>query len=137
MANKRPPNAQATEFKAGEKQVEIARKGGIASGEAKRQKKAMKDIVELVLQMPLQEGKKANVESIKSLASANGKNISVQEALVLKLTQKALKGDIKALRLLLEMAGQNPTQDGYGGEPAEDDGLIDSIEEAAKLWQCD
>ena len=111
--------------------VEEQSKGGIASGKARRQKKAMKDIVELVLQMPLQEGKKTNVESIKSLASANGKNISVQEALVLKLTQKALKGDIKALRLLLEMAGQDPTQDGYGDEPEENDGLIDSIEEAA------
>lgn len=116
---------------------EIGRKGGIASGKARRQKKAMKDIVELVLQMPLQEGKKTSVEKIKSLASANGKNISVQEALVLKTTQKALKGDIKALRLLLEMAGQNPLQDGYGDETEENDGLIDSIEEAAKLWQCD
>lgn len=117
--------------------AEELRKGGQNSGKARRQKKAMKDIVELVLQMPLQEGKKTSVEKIKSLASANGKNISVQEALVLKTTQKALKGDIKALRLLLEMAGQNPLQDGYGDETEENDGLIDSIEEAAKLWQCD
>lgn len=117
--------------------VEEQSKGGIASGKAKRQKKAMKDIVELVLQMPLKDGKKMSVENIKSLASANGKNISVQEALVLKTTEKALRGDIKALRLLLEMAGQNPMQDGYGDEPNENDGLIDSIEEAAKLWQCD
>lgn len=117
--------------------AEELRKGGQNSGKARKQKKAMKDIVELVLQMPLKEGKETSVESIKSLASANGKNISVQEALVLKLTQKALKGDIKALRLLLEMAGQNPMQDGYGDEPNENDGLIESIEEAAKLWQCD
>jgi hypothetical protein len=116
---------------------EIGRKGGIASGKARREKKAMKDIVETVLQMPLQNGKKTSVESIKNLASAKGQNISVQEALVLKLTQKALSGDIKALRLLLEMAGQDPTKNGYGDEPNENDGLIDSIEEAAKLWQCD
>jgi hypothetical protein len=61
----------------------------------------------------------------------------VQEALVLKTTQKALKGDMKALRLLLEMAGQDPLQNGYGNEPEENDGLIDSIEEVAKLWRCD
>lgn len=133
MANEQ--NLRPCEYKLSQ---EEAKKGGIASGKARRQKKAMKDIVELVLQMPLQEGKKTSVESIKSLASAGGKNISVQEALVLKLTQKALKGDIKALRLLLEMAGQDPSQNGSVPEPNENDGLIDSIEEAAKtVWQCE
>lgn len=133
MANEENLKIIRTENEAREK----GRKGGIASGKARREKKAMKDIVEIVLQMPLQNGKKTSVESIKNLASAKGQNISVQEALVLKLTQKALSGDIKALRLLLEMAGQDPTQNGYGDEPNENDGLIDSIEEAAKLWQCD
>ena len=133
MANEENLKIIRTESEAREK----GRKGGIASGKARREKKAIKDIVELVLKMPLKDGKKTSVDRIKSLASANGQNISVQEALVLKTTQKALQGDIKALRLLLEMAGQSPTQDGYGGEPAEDDGLIDSIEEAAKLWECE
>lgn len=133
MANEENLKIIRTENEAREK----GRKGGIASGKARREKKAIKDIVEIVLQMPLQNGKKTSVESIKNLASAKGQNISVQEALVLKLTQKALSGDIKALRLLLEMAGQDPTQNGYGDEPNENDGLIDSIEEAAKLWQCD
>ena len=132
MANEQ--NLRPGEYKLSQ---EEAKKGGIASGKARREKKAIKDIVELVLKMPLKDGKKTSVDRIKSLASANGQNISVQEALVLKTTQKALQGDIKALRLLLEMAGQSPTQDGYGGEPAEDDGLIDSIEEAAKLWECE
>ena len=132
MANEQ--NLRPGEYKLSQ---EEPKKGGIASGKARREKKAIKDIVELVLKMPLKDGKKTSVDRIKSLASANGQNISVQEALVLKTTQKALQGDIKALRLLLEMAGQSPTQDGYGGEPAEDDGLIDSIEEAAKLWECE
>jgi hypothetical protein len=133
MANEENLKIIRTENEAREK----GRKGGIASGKARREKKAIKDIVELVLQMPIKDGKKTSVDRIKSLASANGQNISVQEALVLKTTQKALQGDIKALRLLLEMAGQNPLQDGYGDETKENDGLIDSIEEAAKLWQCD
>lgn len=134
MANEENLKIIRTESEARER----GRNGGIASGKARREKKAIKDIVELVLQMPLQEGKKTSVENIKSLASAGGKNISVQEALVLKLTQKALKGDIKALRLLLEMAGQDPSQNGSVPEPNENDGLIDSIEEAAKtVWQCE
>ena len=45
MPNKRPPNAEATEFRAGEKQVEIARQGGVASGIARREKKTIQKIL--------------------------------------------------------------------------------------------
>lgn len=38
MPKKRPPNAEATEFRAGEQQVKIARQGGVASGIARREK---------------------------------------------------------------------------------------------------
>lgn len=39
------PNNEATQFKTGEKQVEIARMGGIASGEAKREKATFKKAI--------------------------------------------------------------------------------------------
>lgn len=45
MSKKRPPNAQATEFRTGEQQVEIARQGGIASGIARREKKTVQKIL--------------------------------------------------------------------------------------------
>ena len=117
-----------------EEAVKNGKKGGIASGEARKKKKAIKDIAELIMNMPLKEGKASSVNDIQNLASAQGKNISVQEALVLKLTQKALKGDIQSMRMLFEIAGQDPSQS--GNEPVESDGLMESIEEAAKLWQC-
>ena len=117
-----------------EEAVKNGKKGGIASGEARKKKKAIKDIAELIMNMPLKEGETSSVNDIQNLASAQGKNISVQEALVLKLTQKALKGDIQSMRMLLEIVGQDPSQG--GNEPVESDGLMESIEEAAKLWQC-
>ena len=43
------PNSEATQFKTGEKQVEIARRGGIASGEAKREKATMRKTLESML----------------------------------------------------------------------------------------
>ena len=43
------PNSEATQFKTGAKQVEIARQGGIASGEAKREKATMKKALEMLL----------------------------------------------------------------------------------------
>ena len=45
MPKKRPPNAEATEFRTGKQQVEIARQGGIASGIARREKKTIQKIL--------------------------------------------------------------------------------------------
>ena len=44
------PNNEATQFQAGEKQVEIARKGGIASGEARRENAMMRKTLEMMLE---------------------------------------------------------------------------------------
>lgn len=116
---------------------ENGKKGGIASGKARRAKKAMKETLEELLTMPIKDGKFDDIERIKSLASMKGKNISIQEAIMLAQIQKALKGDTNAARFVRDTMGQDPAQGGGIPEPNENDGLIDSIEEAAKLWQCD
>ena len=87
-------------------QREIAKKGGIASGKARREKKAMKDTLADLLSMPLKAGKSADVETIKNLAALKGKNITVQEAIMLAQIQKALKGDTKAAEYIRDTSGQ-------------------------------
>lgn len=131
MANEENLKIIRTESEAREK----GRKGGIASGESRRRKKTLKELMNSIATMPLQDGKVTDIDKIKSLASAKGKNITVEEAFALKLTQKALSGDYKAMRLWVELMGEDPSKDGE--ELQDNDGLIDSIEEAAKLWQCD
>jgi hypothetical protein len=131
MANEENLKIIRTESEAREK----GKKGGIASGESRRRKKTLKELMNSIATMPLQDGKLTDIDKIKSLASAKGKNITVEEAFVLKLTQKALSGDYKAMRLWVELMGEDTSKD--GDEPQDNDGLIDSIEEAAKLWQCD
>ena len=44
------PNNEATQFRAGAEQVEIARQGGIASGKARQEKATMKKTLELMLE---------------------------------------------------------------------------------------
>ena len=44
------PNSEATQFRAGAEQVEIARKGGIASGEARRENAMMRKTLEMMLE---------------------------------------------------------------------------------------
>jgi hypothetical protein len=82
-----------------------ATKGGIASGKARREKKAMKDTLETLLSMSLQEGHIADLNEIQSIASLNGKNVTVQEAVILKQIQKAMKGDTRSAEFLAKLNG--------------------------------
>lgn len=101
-------NSEGTQFQTGAKQVRTATKGGIASGVARRQKKAMKDTLAALLCMPLKDGKAADIEKIKSIASLNGKNITVQEAIMLAQIQKAVKGDTRAAEFVRDSSGNKP-----------------------------
>ena len=56
----------SNEQKTFEERREIARKAGIASGKARREKKAIRETLEQLLSMPLKSGKKADIERIKS-----------------------------------------------------------------------
>ena len=87
---------------------EAGRKGGIKSGETKRNKKAMKETLELLLSMPLKNRKLIEPEQIKSFADLNGKNIDIQTATLIAQIQKALKGSVASAEFLRDTAGQRP-----------------------------
>lgn len=92
-----------------EQRRENGRKGGIASGEAKRKKKAMRERLEIILDLPIKSGKGADIESIKNFAALKGKNITVQDAMIIAQIQKALKGDTNAAIFVRDTAGESPT----------------------------
>ena len=96
--------------KSPEERRELGRKGGIASGKAKREKKALKERLEIILEMPLKKGKETDIEAIRSFAALKGKNITVQDAMLIAQVQKALKGDTTAAAFVRDTAGQNPAQ---------------------------
>lgn len=93
------------------------RAGGIASGIARREKKLMRETLDIILSMPMKNGKNADVESIRSFAALKGKNISVQEAILIAQVQKAMKGDTKAAEYVRDTIGQKPVENVVmGGE---------------------
>ena len=94
MSKKRPPNAEATEFRAGKQQVEIARQGGIASGIARREKKSLREAMQVLMDA--------------DLTGKDGKTMTGTEAMAAKVFQAALKGDWKAWELARDTAGQKP-----------------------------
>ena len=94
-----------------EQRRENGRKGGIASGEAKRAKKAMRERLEILLDMAMKPGKTADLEKTPNFAALKGKNITVQDAMMIAQIQKALKGDTNAAAFVRDTAGQKPTDD--------------------------
>ena len=89
---------------------EKGRRGGIASGKARREKKAMRETIEALLSMPMKSGKAADVEAVKNFAELKGKNITVQEAMTIAMLQKAMKGNVKAAEWIRDTAGQKPVE---------------------------
>ena len=86
---------KATQFKTGEEQVKIARKGGKASGESRRKRKLLKEHLELLLETKIQ--------------TSDGE-ITKSEAITLKLIEQALKGNVKAYKLIRDTLGEAPIQ---------------------------
>ena len=91
-------------------QREIARKGGIASGKARRLKRDFKEIAELLLNMRVKKGISANLENISSFAELKGKNLTAAEAITVAVLQNALKGDMVAINYLRDITGQRPAE---------------------------
>lgn len=68
--------------------------GGKASGRARRDKKLLKDCLEILL--------------AQKIETKDGKKITGAEATAAALFKKALNGDTKAFELLRDTAGQKP-----------------------------
>lgn len=99
------PNNEATQFKTGDKQVEIARKGGIASGETKRQKRTFKEAVQWLVNsdIKIKDGK------IKNLFKENGIDISglnPTQLATLGCWAGAIYGNANNFKTLMEVNGE-------------------------------
>ena len=93
-----------------EQRAEIGRKGGEKSQENRRKRKEMKETLDILLNMPMRKGKVYTAEDIKSFADLKGKNITIDQALMVCLIQKALRGDLNAISMVRDTVGEKPTE---------------------------
>lgn len=91
-----------------EERREFGRQGGIKSGETKRKKRAMKERLEILLNMPLNNKREYDIEEIRSFAALKGKNVTVEDAMMIAQIHKALRGDTVAATFVRDTAGQRP-----------------------------
>ena len=81
-------------------QREYARKGGQKSGEVRRQRKAMKEQMEMLLSLPFKQEKQ--LKFMNSLGIEE-EEIDNQMALMVAMYAKALKGDVQAFNSIREV----------------------------------
>lgn len=126
-------------------QREIRSAGGRASGEARRRKRAMREVLDDLLQMPLKRGELKNVECLGDLTGPNGKlnllnnpkvNLTVEQVVLLAQVFLAVNGNTKAATFLRDTAGQKILKDADEQAQYEDDGFTDAIKRSAKdVWE--
>ena len=93
-----------------EQRAEYGRKGAEKANETKRKRKEMRETLDILLNMPLKKGKIYSAEEIKSFADLKGKNITIDQAMMITLVQKALKGDLNAITMVRDTVGEKPTE---------------------------
>lgn len=97
---------EETRIRSGDEAAEMGMKGGIASGAVRRKKAAMKDVAAMVLGLK----RKVSEKTIAQLAEMgiDADEITTQTLALMKLGDKAIAGDIKALEVLRDTAGEKP-----------------------------
>lgn len=96
------------QFRSGDEAQENGRKGGIASGAARRRKRSLKEAADLFLSLPVTDTRTYNK---MVMAGIEESEIDYQMAVVVGMTAKAISGDAKAAKVVLEMLGENTKED--------------------------
>lgn len=100
------------------KQREIQSDGGRASGVSRRRKRSLKEAVEYYFSLPPAEPKRWNAISMMGV---DPEDIDNQMAMIIGLTERAIGGDAKAAKVLIDLLGEKPGEDSDGGVQIIDD----------------
>ena len=102
-------------------QREIAQKGGIASGAARRRKRSMREAADYYLSLPETDRRRVNAMLRDSI---DPEDIDNQMSVVMGIAAAAKQGDSRAANVLLKMLGE---------ETVQEDPAADALEAARKL----
>lgn len=120
MANEQ--NIEPYRFESGSKAREAGRKGGIASGKAKREKKAMRELAKIMLDSP---AKGSAVKLARQFgADLDDDDVTNAAAILAGQMVAALKGNTNAARFVVEIVDGASRADAM-----EEDGLSKSLRE--------
>lgn len=90
-----------------QEQREIAKKGGIASGESRREKKTMKETALLLVGLPIKN--EDEKEKLKEMGISDD-DLILKTAVMVALINEAKSGNTQAMNLLAGFLGEAPAQ---------------------------
>ena len=108
--NENLKKGKATQFQTGEKQVEIARQGGIASGIAKRKKKTLAAMAQTFSELPVPNKVQKELEEL----GVSKEDAIHQMALVAAMFSAGEKGNVRAAALITEWLAPEKTEENNG-----------------------
>ena len=113
------------------------KKGARRSAEIRRQKKAMREEMIMMLSLPVKRSirnaanKMLTIDKAKALADFSSRNTTVQTQILLKLTQMAMSGNIKAMQLIMELSGEMSQKTVDTSAIDRLDGILGSLKDTA------
>lgn len=87
---------------------ECGRRGGIASGAARRRKRSLREAADLYLSLPVADRRTWNKLARRCIQP---EDIDNQMSVIVGLTDAAAKGDARAARVLVELLGDDRSGD--------------------------
>lgn len=92
-----------------EQLAEYGRRGGRTKAENYKTRRGICETMKILLEMSLSTGKVNTVDEIRAFGKLKGKNVIVRDAICIRLVQKALTGDLKAIEMVRDTVGEKPT----------------------------
>ena len=97
---------------------EYGRRGGIASGVARRRKRSLKEAADLYLSLPVADRRKWNKIARKGV---DPEDVDNQMAMIIGLTEAATMGDARAAKIIVDLLGDVAAADDGEGVQIVDD----------------
>ncbi len=98
MANEE--NLIAFDERTENEQREIARRGGVASGKARRRKRSLKEAADLYLSLPVSDKRRRNKIARKYV---DPEDIDNQMAMIIGLVEAATDGNARAAKVIVDL----------------------------------
>lgn len=80
---------------------ELGRKGGIASGKKRRDKRTFRETLQTLLEMPC-----TDVDGNPVVNEINGRPMSIREAIAVQAVKLSMNGDVKHFQTILDILGE-------------------------------
>lgn len=109
---------------------ESGRKGGIASGAARRRKRSLREAADIYLSLPVTDTRRWNKLSRRLI---DPEDIDNQMAMIIGLVDAATNGDASAARVIINLLGE----DAHADDPSRENNLLDAIRQSGEEIDTD